>query len=86
MVALLLVSDLFTLPGAFTLLVCCGFVIGWATDPLLAVAGIASTVLGVVTGMLAGRILVTALSHWLAARRSRDLLYVVLLLDLITIS
>ena len=86
LVAPLLVSDLFTLPGAFTLLVCCGFVIGWATDPLLAVAGIASTVLGVVTGMLAGRILVTALSHWLAARRSRDLLYVVLLLGLIAVS
>ena len=81
----LLVSDLLTLPGAFTLLVCCGFVIGWATDPLLAIAGIASTVLGLVTGMLAGRILVTALSRWLAARRSRDLLYVVLLLGLITI-
>ena len=82
----LLVSDLLTLPGAFTLLVCCGFVIGWATDPLLAIAGIASTVLGLVTGMLAGRILVTALSRWLAARRSRDLLYVVLLLGLIAIS
>ena len=82
----LLVSDLFTLPGVFTLLVCCGFVIGWATDPLLAIAGIASTVLGLVTGMLAGRILVTALSRWLAARRSRDLLYVVLLLGLIAIS
>lgn len=81
----LLVSDLLTLPGAFTLLVCCGFMIGWATDPLLAIAGIASTVLGLVTGMLAGRILVTALSRWLAARRSRDLLYVVLLLGLITI-
>lgn len=86
LVAPLLVSDLFTLPGVFTLLVCCGFVIGWATDPLLAVAGIASTILGVVTGMLAGRILVTALSHWLAARRSRDLLYVVLLLGLIAVS
>ena len=82
----LLVSDLLTLPGAFTLLVCCGFMIGWATDPLLAIAGIASTVLGLVTGMLAGRILVTALSRWLAARRSRDLLYVVLLLGLIAIS
>ena len=82
----LLVSDLLTLPGVFTLLVCCGFVIGWATDPLLAIAGIASTVLGLVTGMLAGRILVTALSRWLAARRSRDLLYVVLLLGLIAIS
>ena len=82
----LLVSDLLTLPGVFTLLVCCGFVIGWATDPLLAIAGIASTVLGLITGMLAGRILVTALSRWLAARRSRDLLYVVLLLGLIAIS
>ena len=82
----LLVSDLLTLPGVFTLLVCCGFMIGWATDPLLTITGIASTVLGVVTGMLAGRILVTSLSRWLAARRSRDLLYVVLLLGLIAIS
>ena len=82
----LLVSDLLTLPGIFTLLVCCGFVIGWATDPLLTITGIASTALGVVTGMLAGRILVTSLSRWLAARRSRDLLYVVLLLGLIAIS
>ena len=82
----LLVSDLLTLPGVLTLLVCCGFVIGWATDPLLTIAGIASTALGVVTGMLAGRILVTSLSRWLAARRSRDLLYVVLLLGLIAIS
>ena len=82
----LLVSDLLTLPGIFTLLVCCGFVIGWATDPLLTIAGIASTALGLVTGMLSGRILVTSLSHWLAARRSRDLLYVVLLLGLIAIS
>ena len=81
----LLVSDLLTLPGVFTLLVCCGFMIGWATDPLLTITGIASTALGVVTGMLAGRILVTSLSRWLAARRSRDLLYVVLLLGLITI-
>lgn len=82
----LLVSDLLTLPGVFTLLVCCGFMIGWATDPLLTITGIASTALGVVTGMLAGRILVTSLSRWLAARRSRDLLYVVLLLGLIAIS
>ena len=82
----LLVSDLLTLPGVFTLLVCCGFMIGWATDPLLTITGIASTTLGVVTGMLAGRILVTSLSRWLAARRSRDLLYVVLLLGLIAIS
>ena len=67
----LLVSDLLTLPGVFTLLVCCGFMIGWATDPLLTITGIASTALGVVTGMLAGRILVTSLSRWLAARRSR---------------
>ena len=82
----LLVSDLLTLPGVFTLLVCCGFMIGWATDPLLTITGIASTALGVMTGMLAGRILVTSLSRWLAARRSRDLLYVVLLLGLIAIS
>ena len=82
----LLVSDLLTLPGVFTLLVCCGFMIGWATDPLLTITVIASTALGVVTGMLAGRILVTSLSRWLAARRSRDLLYVVLLLGLIAIS
>ena len=82
----LLVSDLLTLPGVFTLLVCCGFMIGWATDPLLTITGIASTALGVVTGMLAGRILVPSLSRWLAARRSRDLLYVVLLLGLIAIS
>ncbi len=82
----LLVSDLLTLPGVFTPLVCCGFMIGWATDPLLTITGIASTALGVVTGMLAGRILVTSLSRWLAARRSRDLLYVVLLLGLIAIS
>ena len=82
----LLVSDLLTLPGVLTLLVCCGFMIGWATDPLLTITGIASTALGVVTGMLAGRILVTSLSRWLAARRSRDLLYVVLLLGLIAIS
>ena len=82
----LLVSDLITFQGVFSLLVCCGFMIGWATDPLLTITGIASTALGVVTGMLAGRILVTSLSRWLAARRSRDLLYVVLLLGLIAIS
>jgi hypothetical protein len=82
----LLVTDLFTLPGVFTLLICCGIVIGWTSGPLLTIAGIISTVLGLATGMLAGRILVTALSRWLAARRSRDLLYVVLLLGLIGIS
>ena len=76
----LVITDLATLPGILTLIVTVGLIGGWATGAAELVAAVIATLLGLLTGLTSGRILVTALTGILSNRRSRDLMYVVIVL------
>ncbi|MDO5065772.1 MAG: hypothetical protein Q4D96_00630 [Propionibacteriaceae bacterium] len=79
----LVLTDLITLPGLFTLILCIGLIGGWATGLAEFTAAVLATMLGVLTGLTSGRILVTALTSVLNSRRSRDLMYVVIVLGIV---
>ncbi|RRD07267.1 hypothetical protein EII34_01930 [Arachnia propionica] len=76
----LVLTDLATLPGIFTLIVSIGLIGGWATGTAELLAAVVMTPLGLLTGLVSGRILVTALGRILNNRRSRDVMYVVIVL------
>lgn len=76
----LALSDLVTLPGIATLLVSIGLIGAWASGLIVLLSGVMATCIGVLIGIIAGRITVTALSAVLANRRSRDALYIFVVL------
>lgn len=76
----LALTDLATFPGIATLLVSIGLIGAWSSGLIVVLSGGIATGMGLLTGLIAGRITVTALSAVLAKRRSRDALYVFIVL------
>lgn len=82
----LVLAEFLTLPGLFTLILTIGLVGGWATGPVEFLTAVVTTVIGLLTGITAGRILVTALTSVLNNRRSRDLLYIVIVFGVVAVA